>query len=169
VRSRPAAGRRRGRSSPARRTSPAVSPPPRRSVRPTGRRPSSSSPTGTRRREPSRRGRLMEPRVPIFPVVPAVSRLPPAVVRRLVTPALVPAHAVLPLEAVVEGHGAGPTAAALDIHVNGGSLVPVPIEIGPGTSVVRLRTASRRRGRTCSRPASSCPRARAWPAPSPPR
>jgi Ca-activated chloride channel family protein len=81
---------------------------------------------------------LMEPRVPIFPVVPATSRLPPAAVRRLVAPAFVPAHAVLPLEAVLEGHGATAASVALDIHVNGGSLVPVPVEIGPGTSVVRL-------------------------------
>jgi Mg-chelatase subunit ChlD len=81
---------------------------------------------------------LTEPRVPVFPVVPAPARLPAASVRRLVAPALAPAHAALPIEAVVESRAAEPRAAALRIAVDGQSLLPVPVELTPGVSVVRL-------------------------------
>src|SRR5207247_602288 len=55
---------------------------------------------------------LAEPRVPIYPVVPPPARLPMGTVRRLIAPPLAPAHAVLPLEAVVESRAAAPLGAA---------------------------------------------------------
>ena len=81
---------------------------------------------------------LAEPRVPIYPVVPAAARLPAAIVRRLLVPPLAPAHTVLPLEAVVESRAATPLGAALAVTVNGEALLPAPVELPPGVSVVRL-------------------------------
>ena len=81
---------------------------------------------------------LAEPRVPIFPIVPPPARLPTGAVRRLIVPPLAPAHAVLPLEAVVESRAAAPLAAALAVTVNGEALLPVPLELPPGVSAVRL-------------------------------
>src|SRR5437667_117888 len=81
---------------------------------------------------------LAEPRVPIYPVVPPPARLPPAAIRRLIAPPLAPAHAVLPLEAVVESRAAAPLGAALAVTVNGEALLPVPVELPPGVSAVRL-------------------------------
>src|SRR5207302_1031894 len=40
---------------------------------------------------------LVEPRIPVFPVVPTAAAFPPAVIRRLLAPALAPARSVLPL------------------------------------------------------------------------
>ena len=81
---------------------------------------------------------LTEPRVPVFPVVPPAARLPAAGVRRFLAPTFAPAHAVLPLQAVVESRAASPVAAALRVGVNGQSLLPVPVEMVPGVSVIRL-------------------------------
>ncbi len=81
---------------------------------------------------------LAEPRVPIYPVVPPPARLPPAAIRRLIAPPLAPAHAALPLEAVVESRAAAPLGAALAVTVNGEALLPVPVELPPGVSAVRL-------------------------------
>ncbi len=81
---------------------------------------------------------LAEPRIPIFSVIPAAARLPAGTVRRLVAPARAPAHAVLPLEAVVEGRADGPRSAMLAITVNGASLLPVPVDLARGIRVVRL-------------------------------
>jgi Mg-chelatase subunit ChlD len=81
---------------------------------------------------------VTEPRVPIFAVVPPAARLPAASVRRLLAPALAPAHAVLPVQAVVESRAAGRLDGALRIGIDGGSLLPVPVEMPPGVSVVRL-------------------------------
>src|SRR5439155_849646 len=81
---------------------------------------------------------LAEPRVPIYPVVPPPARLPMGTVRRLIAPPLAPAHAVLPLEAVVESRAAAPLGAALAVTVNGEALLPVPVELPPGVSAVRL-------------------------------
>src|SRR5207247_463249 len=76
---------------------------------------------------------LAEPRVPIFPIVPPPARLPMGAVRRLIVPPLAPAHAVLPLEAVVARRAAAPA-----LTVNGESLLPVPLDLPPGVSAVRL-------------------------------
>src|SRR5439155_15397853 len=65
---------------------------------------------------------LAEPRVPIYPVVPPPARLPMGTIRRLIAPPLAPAHAVLPLEAVVESRAAAPLGAALAVTVNGDAL-----------------------------------------------
>ena len=81
---------------------------------------------------------LAEPRVPIYPVVPPPARLPPAAIRRLIVPPLAPAHAALPLEAVVESRAVAPLGAALAVTVNGQALLPVPVELPPGVSAVRL-------------------------------
>ena len=81
---------------------------------------------------------LAERRLPIYPVVPSSARLPPAAVHRLVAPGLAPAHAPLPLEAVVESRAARPLGAALAVSVNGEALAPVPVELPPGVSAVRL-------------------------------
>src|SRR5205823_1922999 len=56
----------------------------------------------------------------------------------LIAPPLAPAHAVLPLEAVVESRAAAPLGAALAVTVNGEALLPVPVELPPGVSAVRL-------------------------------
>jgi len=81
---------------------------------------------------------LAEPRVPIYPVVPPPARLPMGTVRRLIAPPLAPAHAALPLEAVVESRAVAPFGAALAVSVNGEALLPVPVELPPGVSAVRL-------------------------------
>src|SRR5207245_9689182 len=81
---------------------------------------------------------LAEPRVPIYPVVPPPARLPPATIRRLIVPPLAPAHAALPLEVVVESRAVAPLGAALAVTVNGQALLPVPVELPPGPSAVRL-------------------------------
>jgi len=81
---------------------------------------------------------LVEPRVPVFPVVPPAARLPQAAVRRLIAPTFATAAAVLPLEAVVENRAPAPRDAALAIRLNGKSLLPVPVQMPPGVSAVRL-------------------------------
>src|SRR5262249_52543613 len=45
---------------------------------------------------------LLEPRMPIFPVIPAMATLPSAVIRRVLVPALAPARTVPPFQPVVE-------------------------------------------------------------------
>src|SRR5206468_8338260 len=68
---------------------------------------------------------LAEPRVPIYPVVPPPARPPMGTVRRLIAPPLAPAHAALPLEAVVEGRAVAPFGAAVGVGGNGEALALV--------------------------------------------
>jgi Mg-chelatase subunit ChlD len=70
--------------------------------------------------------------------VPPAGGLPTAGVRRLVAPALAPAGAVLPLEAVVESRAPAERSAALALAVNGAALLPAPVALAPGTTLVRL-------------------------------
>jgi Ca-activated chloride channel family protein len=81
---------------------------------------------------------IAEPRVPVFPVVPPPGMLASAGVRRLVAPAVAAAGAVLPLEAVLESRAPAERSAALALAVNGAALVPVPVPLAPGTTLVRL-------------------------------
>ena len=118
---------------------------------------------------------LVEPRIPVFPVVPTAAAFPPAVIRRLLAPALAPARSVLPFETVLENRAAAPVSGALALSVNGRAMLPVPVDLPPGPSVVESRSMNcvtkpslpaestwSRRGSSSRRP---CPR----PAPSPPR
>jgi Ca-activated chloride channel family protein len=88
---------------------------------------------------------LIEPRVPIYPVVPAAQALPAATIRRVLAPALAPEHTILPLEAVIESRAPQPIPAALKLTVNGEPLAALPLDVAPGLSVVglpyRLRSA----------------------------
>ncbi|HXA55049.1 MAG TPA: VWA domain-containing protein, partial [Solirubrobacteraceae bacterium] len=81
---------------------------------------------------------LAERSMPIYPVLPAPGSLPAATVRRLLAPPLAPAHAVLPLEAVLESRADAALGGALALTVNGQALLPVPLDLPPGVSVVRL-------------------------------
>ncbi len=81
---------------------------------------------------------LAEPRLPTYPVVPAAVDLPAATVRRLLAPELVPEHASLPVEVVVESRAAGPTRAVLDLAANGERLASQTIDLDPGVSVVAV-------------------------------
>ena len=88
---------------------------------------------------------LIEPRVPIYPVVPAEQALPAATIRRVLAPALAPEHTILPLEAVIESRAPEALPAALKLTVNGEALAALPLDVAPGLSVVglpyRLRSA----------------------------
>src|SRR5207245_9695685 len=53
-------------------------------------------------------------------------------------PPLAPAHPARPLEVVVESRAVAPLGAALAVTVNGEALLPVPVELPPGVSAVRL-------------------------------
>jgi Mg-chelatase subunit ChlD len=77
---------------------------------------------------------LMEPRPPVFPLVPASGAMPPATVTRLLVPPLAPARSAVPVAAVVESASEG--SAVLDVTVDGQSLPPRPVELTPGTAVV---------------------------------
>jgi Ca-activated chloride channel homolog len=79
-----------------------------------------------------------EPRVPVFPVVPSAVRLPATSIRRLLAPPVAAAGTVLPIEAVIESRAIGTRSAALALAANGRALLPVPLELPPGVSVVRL-------------------------------
>ncbi|HYV56365.1 MAG TPA: VWA domain-containing protein [Candidatus Nitrosopolaris sp.] len=79
---------------------------------------------------------LLEPRIPIFPVVPATTALPSAVIRRVLVPALAPARSVLPFETVVENRAAVPVSGALALSVNGRPMLPLPVDLPPGPSLV---------------------------------
>src|SRR5262249_17679462 len=79
---------------------------------------------------------LLEPRIPIFPVVPAMAALPSAVIRRVLVPALAPARSVLPFETVVENRAAAPVSGALALSVNGRPMLPLPVDLPPGPTVV---------------------------------
>jgi Ca-activated chloride channel homolog len=81
---------------------------------------------------------LTEPRVPIFPIVPAPGVLPPALIRRVLAPAIAPEHSVLPLEVVVESRAAGTLQAALALSANGTPLAREPVALPPGLSVIAL-------------------------------
>ena len=79
---------------------------------------------------------LAEPPIPIFPVIPAMAALPAAVIRRVLVPALAPARSVLPFETVVENRTAAPVSGALALSVNGRQMLPLPVDLPPGPSVV---------------------------------
>src|SRR5262245_43265703 len=79
---------------------------------------------------------VLEPRDPVFPVVPPPGRLPPVALRRLLAPALAPAGAPVPLEAVVESRVPG--TAAVSLQVDGEAMVPRPVDLPAGISVVGL-------------------------------
>ena len=79
---------------------------------------------------------LVEPRIPVFPVVPTAAAFPPAVIRRLLAPALAPARSVLPFETVLENRAAAPVSGALALSVNGRAMLPVPVDLPPGPSIV---------------------------------
>jgi Mg-chelatase subunit ChlD len=81
---------------------------------------------------------LIEPRVPIFPILPPPTALPAATIRRLLAPAFAPEYTALPFAAVVESRAATPLAAALELTVNGTPLALAPIELSSGLSVLAL-------------------------------
>jgi Mg-chelatase subunit ChlD len=81
---------------------------------------------------------LTEPRVPIFPVVPPATDLPPAILRRLLVPALAPEHTILPLEAVIESRPDAPMTAGLRLSANGAPLTVESVDLQPGFNVVAL-------------------------------
>jgi uncharacterized membrane protein len=79
---------------------------------------------------------LMDPRPPVFPLVPPPGALPPASVTRLLVPVIAPSRGAVPIAAVVESAAEG--SAVLDVMVDGRSLPPRPFELEPGTSVVPI-------------------------------
>lgn len=81
---------------------------------------------------------LIEPRTPVFPVLPPAGALPPVVIRRVLAPAFAPASTLLPLHVVVDHRGSGRLAAALAVRADGRGMVPVPLDLPPGPSVVTL-------------------------------
>jgi Mg-chelatase subunit ChlD len=76
--------------------------------------------------------------VPVFPVVPPAAALPVATVRRLRAPAFAPAHGLVPLEAVLENQATAPVTALLRLRANGRALMPLPVELPPGASLLAL-------------------------------
>jgi Ca-activated chloride channel homolog len=86
----------------------------------------------------------LEPRVPVFPLVPAPATLAPAAVRRLNVPALAPAGGVVPAEVVVESREA--VSAVLVLDSDGGSGPPRPVDLVPGLNVVPAPFRARGRG-----------------------
>jgi Mg-chelatase subunit ChlD len=81
---------------------------------------------------------LTHPRVPIFPIVPTRAELPAGRIRRILAPALVPEHAMVPLELVIESHAETPVSAVLRLTANGQPLAHEPIDLPPGLSVITL-------------------------------
>jgi Mg-chelatase subunit ChlD len=79
---------------------------------------------------------LMDPRPPVFPLVPARAALPVATIAHLLVPPMAPAHSAVPVAAVVESAAAG--SALLDVALDGRSLPPRPVDLQPGTTVVPI-------------------------------
>jgi len=88
---------------------------------------------------------LTEPRVPVFPIIPPRSALPPGRIRRMLAPAFVPEHSMVPIELVLESRADEPMPVLLRVSANGRSIVHDTIELAPGLSVIavphRLRKA----------------------------
>ena len=88
---------------------------------------------------------LTEPRVPVFPIVPPRSALPPGRIRRMLVPDFVPEHSTVPIELVLESRATEPMPMMLRVSANGRPILNDPIELAPGLSVVavphRLRKA----------------------------
>jgi Mg-chelatase subunit ChlD len=82
--------------------------------------------------------RLIEPRTPVFPILPPAGELPPAVIRRVLAPTLAPASTLLPLQVVVDHRAPGRLSAALAVRADGRDMMPVPLDLPAGPSVITL-------------------------------
>ena len=110
---------------------------------------------------------LGEPSLPVFPVVPPAAALPPAAIRRVLAPALVPELSALPLSVVVESRAPKPLSAVLEVRADEERAAPIPVELPPGSScpIASAPRASSCSGRGCSwhrssgarRPPMACP------------
>jgi Mg-chelatase subunit ChlD len=75
-------------------------------------------------------------RVPIHAVVPPPASAPPATVRRVIHPAIVPARATVPIDVVVDARER--VTAALQLEAGGEWLRPLPMDLPPGLSIIAL-------------------------------
>ena len=84
--------------------------------------------------------------VPVFPVVPAAAALPTVVIRRLRAPTFAAANGLVSLAAVLDSQAPTPVPAVLHLRANGRPLMPLPIDIPPGASLLDLPFRARAPG-----------------------
>ena len=72
--------------------------------------------------------------VPVHAIVPPPASAPPAAVRRVIQPAVVPAHSTVPIDVVVEARER--VTAALQIEAGGERMMPLPMDLPAGLSII---------------------------------
>jgi Mg-chelatase subunit ChlD len=79
---------------------------------------------------------LAPTRVAVHAVAPPPATAPPAAVRRVIHPAIVPARSTVPIDVVVEAHQR--VTAALQLEAGGERMRPLPLDLPPGLTIVAL-------------------------------